>query len=81
MIPGIHKVFIHHNQFRKKIPDREFSEKLKRLKSTKKAISELENVDKVFYEFFLSLNLTKEQRKEFKVKSIELDEISEQYKR
>jgi hypothetical protein len=81
MIPGMHKVFIHHNQFKKKIPDREFSEKLKRLKSTKKAVSELENADKAFYEFFLSLSLTKEQRREFKSKSVELDEISKQYKR
>jgi hypothetical protein len=79
MIPDMHKIIIHHNKFKRKIPENEFSEKLKRLKVTKKAVNELQNEDRLFYEFFMTLDLNKEQKKQCKSLSGELDVISEQY--
>lgn len=79
IIPDIHKVFIHFNKHSKKISKEEISQKLKKLKVTKKAINELDGEEKMFYDLLLSINLTKEQKKESNVHFQELDGIVEEY--
>jgi hypothetical protein len=79
IIPDIHKVFIHFNKYSKKIAKEEISQKLKKLKVTKKAINELDGEEKMFYDLLLSINLTKEQKKESNAYFKELDGIVEEY--
>jgi hypothetical protein len=79
IIPDIHKVFIHYNKYGKKISREEVSQKVKKLKVTKKAVNELEGEEKMFYDLLLSLNLTKEQKKESHVYFQELDGVVDQY--
>lgn len=79
LIPDVHKCFIYYGKYRRKITKEEFAIKMKKLKATKKAMSELEGEDKLFYELLMALNLDKEQKKQMKVHSNELDIITEQY--
>ena len=54
---------------------------MKKIRSTKKALAELNEEDRIFYEFISKINLSKEQKKLFKEKSIELDSICQKYKK
>lgn len=79
IIPDVHKVFIYHNKRKKQISKDEYTVRMKKLKSTKKAAYELNDQDKLFYEFLVSIGLNKDQKREFKERCEELDVISEQY--
>jgi len=81
IIPDIHKIFIFYTNKRKQISKEELAQRIKKLKATKKAATELSEEDRLFYEFITKINLTKEQRRLFKGKTEELEEISLKYKR
>lgn len=70
---------IHYSKYKKRIPKTEFLERMKRLKATKKAANELNEADKLFYEFLISIGLTKEQSSKLKGLNNDLDVITEQY--
>ena len=72
-------MFIHYNKHSKKIPKEEISQKLKKLKVTKKAVNELEGEEKMFYDLLLAVNLDKDQKKESNIHFQELDGIVEEY--
>lgn len=55
------------------------AEKLKKLKATKKAAKELTDKEKLFYFFITSVDMDKEQKKMFKLKSEQLSLIIDQY--
>lgn len=77
----MHKVFIYHNKYSKKITKEEFKERMKKLKATKKAAAELNDQDKIFYELLITIGLTKDQKKDFRGLRSELDTITDQYHR
>jgi hypothetical protein len=81
IIPDVHKLFIHHNKFRKTVPREEITQKMKKLKVTKKAQNELEGEEKLFYELLVTMDLDKDQKKKSNILLNELDCISEQYKK
>lgn len=80
IVPDIHKVFIYNIKRQKEIPKEEFSKTMKKIKSTKKALSEIKEEDRLYYEFLVKLNMNKDQKKVFKDKSIELESITQKYK-
>jgi len=79
IIPDTHKPFIFHIKHRKTVSKEELSAKMKKLKATKKAASELNEKDRLFYTLLTTIDLTKEQKKLFKIKSEELNNIVGQY--
>lgn len=80
IVPDIHKVFIYHTKRQKEIPKEEFSKTMKKIKCTKKALSELKEEDRLFYEFLIKIDMDKEQKKLFKEKSVELEAITQKYR-
>lgn len=79
IIPDTHKPYINYVRQKRLIPKEEITEKFKRLKMTKKANDELSDKEKIFYGLLTTLDLDKEQRKMFKLKVKELENITDQY--
>lgn len=65
----------------KDIPKPEFQSTMKKLRATKKASSELEEKEKLFYEFLTSLNLSREQKRLLKGNALQINEISFEYEK
>ena len=80
VLPDMHKVFLHFNFYRKLVSKEEVSLKMKKLRATKKAITELEGEEKLFYELLLVLSLDKDQKKKINMLQLELDGIALEYK-
>ena len=81
IIPDTHKPFVNLIKQKEQTPKEVISEKLKRLKATKKASNELSDPEKVFYNLILAIDLDKEQNKMFKLKNKEMSNLLDQYER
>lgn len=70
---------MHYNKMSGLLTKEEIAVKMKKLKATKKAASELQSEEEIFYGLALALNMTKEQKKRMAESQAEMDKIYRDY--
>mmetsp|Transcript_7800 Transcript_7800/g.7366 ORF Transcript_7800/g.7366 Transcript_7800/m.7366 type:complete len:270 (-) Transcript_7800:236-1045(-) len=80
LLPDSHKLFMYYNKVANLIPKEEVAAKLKKLKGSKRAASELAgDPHELFYGLLQALDLDKEQKKQFSESQMNLYSIYKEY--